>query len=289
MHSTASMTSSTQSPTPQTHKLRKLSQISSPSGQTACFSHPVGQLCYQPIRLALAFSVSFLTRPFEEVPKVIDESSNSSCLCSSSESSSMYHADRRPWLRVRIDPPVPSPASSFGDSLRLDRCGAVCGEGVASSLALLLLLLSGEGSGDSAGGRDSSVLTTRGRPRRLGAEVVPESDSTDVSCAEDVPPSSPVDWSSSSSGVELLQLRLPVISSSSCLLFLPLFFPGGRPRGLEGLLGVVSSGGLPGGSSLDFLPLLPIPRVTWLLRPFRWTVLWDEGLAGEPGQTTNRW
>lgn len=238
------------------------------------------------MRLALAFSVSFRTRPFEEVPKVIDESSNSSCLCSSSESSSMYHADRRPWLRVRIDPPDPSPASSLGDSLRLDRCGAVCVGGVISSLALLLLLLSGEGSGDSAGGGvDSSVLITRGRPRRLGAEVVPESDSTDVSCVEDVPPSSPVDWSSSSSGVELLRLPLLVISSISCLVFLPLFLPGGRPRGLEGLAGVITSAGLPGGSILDFRPLLPMPRVTWLLWPFRWTVLWDEGLTGEPRRT----
>lgn len=193
---------------------------------------------------------------------MIDESSNSSCLCSSSESSSMYHADRRPWLRVRIDPTVPSPASSFGDSLRLDRGGAVCGGGVTSSVVLLLLLLSGDGSGDSAGGVDSSVLTARGRPRRLGVGAVPESDSTDVSCAEDVPPSSPVDGSSSSSGVQLLRVPLLPISSSSVLLFLPLFLPGGRPRGREGLAGVVTSGGLAGGSILDFRPLLPIVRVT---------------------------
>lgn len=147
---------------------------------------------------------------------------------------------------------------------------------MTSSLALLLLLLSDEGSGDSAGGGGgglgggggggggvvSSVLTVRGRPRRLGVDATPESDNTDVSCVEDVPPSSPVDWSSSSSGVELLRLPLLLISSSSCLLFLPLFLPGGRPRGLEGLPGVVASGGLTGGSSLDFLPLLPTPRVT---------------------------
>lgn len=193
---------------------------------------------------------------------MIDESSNSSCLCSSSESSSMYQADRRPWLRVRIDPPAPSPASSLGDSFRLDRCGAGCRGGVISSLALLLLRLSGEGSGDSVGGGlASSVLTVRGRPRRLGVDGTPESDRTDVSCAEDVPPSSPVDWSSSSSGVELRRLTLPLISSSSCLLFLPLFLPGGRPRGLVGLPGVVASGGLTGGSTLDFRPLLPTPRV----------------------------
>lgn len=108
----------------------------------------------------------------------------------------------------------------------------------------------------------SSVLTARGRPRRLGVDAAPESDSTDVSCAEDVPPSSPVDWSSSSSGVELLRVLFRLISSSSCLLFLPLFLPGGRPRGLEGLPGVVTSGGLTGGSTLDFRPLLPTPRVT---------------------------
>lgn len=133
---------------------------------------------------------------------------------------------------------------------------------MTSSLARLLLLLSGEGSGDSAGGVASSVLTTLGRPRRLGVDAIPESDSTDASCAEDVPPSSPVDWSSSSSGVELLWLPLLLLSSSSCLLFLPLFLPGGRPRGLVGLAGVVSSGGLTGGSILDFRPLLPTPRVT---------------------------
>lgn len=161
-------------------------------------------LCYQPIRLALAFSVSLRTRPLEDVPKVIDESSNSSCLCSSSESSSMYQADLRPWLRVRMDPPASCPSSSFDSSLRLDRRGAVCGGGLSSSLPFLLLLLSGEGSGDSAGGEDSSVLTVRGRPRRRGVDATPESDSTDVSCAEDAPPSSPVDWSISSSGVGLL-------------------------------------------------------------------------------------
>lgn len=133
---------------------------------------------------------------------------------------------------------------------------------MTSSLALLLLLLSGEGSGDSAGGGASSVLTSLGRPRRLGVDGTPESDSTDVSCAEDAPPSSPVDWSSSSSGVELLRLLLLFISSSSCLLFLPLFLPGGRPRGLDGLPGVAASGGLTGGSALDFRPLLPTPRVT---------------------------
>lgn len=134
---------------------------------------------------------------------------------------------------------------------------------MTSSLALLLLLLSGEGSGDSAGGGvASSVLTVRGRPRRLGVDAVPESDSTDVSCAEEVPPSSPVDWSGSSSGVALLRVPLFLISSSSCLLFLPLFLPGGRPRGLEGLPGVVASGGLTGGSTLDLRPLLPTPRVT---------------------------
>lgn len=99
MHTTPSTTSSTQPPAPPTHERRNLSQISSLSGQPASSSHPVCLLhClrYQPIRLALAFSVSLRTRPFEEVPKVIDESSNSSCLCSSSESSSMYQADRRP-------------------------------------------------------------------------------------------------------------------------------------------------------------------------------------------------
>lgn len=126
---------------------------------------------------------------------------------------------------------------------------------MSSSLALLLLLLNGEGSGDSARGGVSSVLTARGRPRRLG--VVPESDSTAVSCAEDVPPSSPVDWSGSSSGLSFL-----LNSSNSCLLFLPLFLPGGRPRGLEGLPGVVASGGLTGGSILDFRPFFPTPRVT---------------------------
>lgn len=85
-------------PPPPAHELRNLSQISSLSGQLAASSHPVWRHClrYQPIRLALAFSVSLRTRPLEEVPKVIDESSNSSCLCSSSESSSMYQADRRP-------------------------------------------------------------------------------------------------------------------------------------------------------------------------------------------------
>lgn len=130
-----------------------------------------------------------------------------------------------------------------------------------SSLALLLLLLSGEGSGDSAGGLVSSLRTARGRPRRLGDDI-PESESIDVSCAEDVPPSSPVDWSSSSSGVELLRVPLLIMSFSSCLLFLPLFFPGGRPRGLEGLPGVETSGGLFGGSSPALRPLLPTPRVT---------------------------
>lgn len=77
---------------------------------------------YQPMRLALAFSVSFRTRPLDEVPKVMEESSNSSCLCSSSESSSMYQAERRPWLRVRIVPSAPSPVPS--GSFRLVRCGA---------------------------------------------------------------------------------------------------------------------------------------------------------------------
>lgn len=85
-------------PPPPAHELRNLSQSSSLSGRLASSSHPVWLHClrYQPIRLALAFSVSLRTRPLEEVPKVIDESSNSSCLCSSSESSSMYQADRRP-------------------------------------------------------------------------------------------------------------------------------------------------------------------------------------------------
>lgn len=128
---------------------------------------------------------------------------------------------------------------------------------MTSSLALLLLLLNGDGSGDSARGGVSSVLTVRGRPRRLGVDVVPESDSTAVSWAEDAPPSSPVDWSGSSSGLLLLST-----SSNSCLLFLPLFFPGGRPRGLEGLAGVVASGGLTGASTLDFLPFLPTPTAT---------------------------
>lgn len=73
-------------------------------------AHTLPHCCYQPIRLALAFSVSLRTLPLEEVPKVMDESSNSSCLCSSSESSSMYQAERRPWLRVRMDPPAPSPS-----------------------------------------------------------------------------------------------------------------------------------------------------------------------------------
>lgn len=132
---------------------------------------------------------------------------------------------------------------------------------MTSSLARLLLLLSGEGSGDSAGGVTSSVLTARGRPRRRGTDATPESDCTAVSCVEDVPPSSPVDWSSSSSGVELLWLPLLLLSSSSCLLFLPLFLPGGRPRGLEGLAGVVTSGGLAGGSIRDLRPLLPTPKV----------------------------
>lgn len=123
-NTTLSMNSSTQPPAPPTHELRNLSQISSLSEQPDSSSPPaclLFSLCYQPIRLALAFSVSLRTRPFEEVPKVIDESSNSSCLCSSSESSSMYQADRRPWLRVRIEPPASSPASSFADSFRLDR------------------------------------------------------------------------------------------------------------------------------------------------------------------------
>ena len=210
----------------------------------------------------------------------------------------MYQADRRPWLRVRIDPPSPSPspspspASSFRASLRLDRWGAwAWGGGVTSSLVLLLLLLSGEGSGgsgDSARGASSSVFTARGRPRRLGVDAVPESDNTDVSCADDVPPSSPVDWSRSSSGVELLRLLLLLISSSSCLLFLPLFLPGGRPRGLEGLPGVAASGGLTGASARDFRPLLPTPTVTWLLWPFKWTVLGDEGLTGEPEKRRRR-
>lgn len=128
---------------------------------------------------------------------------------------------------------------------------------MTSSLALLLLLLNGEGSGDSVRGGVSSVLTARGRPRRLGVDTVPESDRTAVSCAEEVPPSSPVDWSCSSSGLSLL-----LNSSNSCLLFLPLFLPGGRPRGLDGLPGVVASGGLTGGSTLDFRPFLPRPRVT---------------------------
>ena len=211
----------------------------------------------------------------------------------------MYQADRRPWLRVRIDPPSPSPspspspASSFRASLRLDRWGAwAWGGGVTSSLVLLLLLLSGEGSGgsgDSARGASSSVFTARGRPRRLGVDAVPESDNTDVSCADDVPPSSPVDWSRSSSGVELLRLLLLLISSSSCLLFLPLFLPGGRPRGLEGLPGVAASGGLTGASARDFRPLLPTPTVTWLLWPFKWTVLGDEGLTGEPEFTRRKY
>lgn len=145
---------------------------------------------------------------------------------------------------------------------------------MTSSLAFLLLLLSGEGSDGSAGGGvDSSVLTTRGRPRRLGVDATPESDSAEDSCVEDTPPSSPVECSSSSSGVELLRLPLRDISSSSCLLFLPLFLPGGRPRGLEGLVGVVTSGGLTGESILDFRPLLPTPRVTWLVWPFSWTLL----------------
>lgn len=124
MHTTPSTTSSARPPTPPACEPRNLSQIPSLSGQPASSSLPVCLFCclrYQPIRLALAFSVSLRTRPFEEVPKVIDESSNSSCLCSSSESSSTYQADRRPWLRVRIDPPAPSPASSFGDSFRVDR------------------------------------------------------------------------------------------------------------------------------------------------------------------------
>lgn len=256
------------------------------SNARANMSQPAWLLRYQPIRLALAFSVSLRTRPFEEVPKVIDESSNSSCLCSSSESSSMYQADRRPWLRVRMDPPASSPASSssLGGSFRLGRW--VWSGGVPSSLALLLLLLSGEGSGDSGGGAGSSILTTRGRPRRLGVDAMPESDNT--SCAEDMPPSSPVDGSTSSSGVKLLRLPLCLVSSASCLLFLPLFLPGGRPRGLEGLAGVETSGGLTGGSVLDFLPLLPTPRVTWLPWPFRWTVLWDEVLPGEPEMEKNR-
>lgn len=188
---------------------------------------------------------------------MIDESSNSSCLCSSSESSSMYQADRRPWFRVRMDAPASSPAS-----LRLDRGAAVCEGGVTSSLVFLLLLLRGEGSGDSAGGGlVSSVLPALGRPRRLGDDI-PESDSTDVSCAEDVPPSSPVDCSRSSSGVELLRVLLLLVSSVSCLLFLSFFLPGGRPRGLEGLPGDVTSGGLCGGSGLVFFPFLPTPRVT---------------------------
>lgn len=207
----------------------------------------------------------------------MDESSNSSCLCSSSESSSMYHADRRPWFRVRIDPPAASPASSLGDSFWLDLLGVSGGGGVTSSFVLLLLLLSGEGSGDSAEGAGSSVLVVRGRPRRLGGDATPESDITAISCADEVPHSSPVDWSRSSSGI-LLTLN----SSNSCLLFLPLFLPGGRPRGLEGLPGVAASRGLAGGSARDFLPFFPSPRVTWLLWPFRWTVLWDDGLSGEP-------
>lgn len=104
-----------------TTESHQLLQITSSEASEDFFSLREPELvclfCYQPIRLALAFSVSLRTRPFEEVPNVIDESSNSSCLCSSSESSSMYQADRRPWLRVRMDP---SP-SSFGASLRLDR------------------------------------------------------------------------------------------------------------------------------------------------------------------------
>ena len=236
-------------------------------------------VCYQPIRLALAFSVSLRTRPFDEVPKVMDESSNSSCLCSSSESSSMYHADRRPWFRVRMDPPALSPASSLGDSLRLDLVGVSCGGGVTSSFVLLLLLLSGEGSGDSAGGAGSSVLVVRGRPRRLGGVATPESDITAVSCADEVPHSSPVDWSRSSSG-----MVAPLSSSISCLLFLPLFLPGGRPRGLAGLPGVVASTGLAGASTRDFRLFFPSPRIAWLLWPFRWTVLWDEGLSGAPAR-----
>lgn len=63
---------------------------------------------------------------------------------------------------------------------------------MTSSLALLLLLLSGEGSGDSAGRAGSSVLAVRGRPRRLGGEATPESD-TAASWADEVPHSSPVD------------------------------------------------------------------------------------------------
>lgn len=186
----------------------------------------------------------------------------------------MYQAERRPWLRVRIEPPASSPASSFGDSLRLERRGAAWGGGVTSSLVRLLLLLRGDGSsGDSAGGGGaaSSVLTTRGRPRRLGVEAAVESEGPVVSC-EEAPPSSPVDWSGSSSGVELRWLSPFLRSSSSCLLFLPRFLPGGRPRGLEGLAGVATSGGLTGASTLDLRPLLPTPRVTWLLWPLRWTV-----------------
>lgn len=132
---------------------------------------------------------------------------------------------------------------------------------MASSLVLLLLLLSGEGSGDSAGEVDSFVFTIRGRPRRLGVGAAPESDGADVSGADDVPPSSPVEWSSSSSGVELRRLPLCLNSSCSCLLFLPFFLPGGRPRGLEGLAGVGTSGGLPGESILDLRLLLPMPKV----------------------------
>lgn len=135
---------------------------------------------------------------------------------------------------------------------------------MTSSLVLLLLLLSAAGSGVSASGGGSSVLTARGLPRRLGVE----SDIVEVSGAKVALLSSPVDWSGSSSGVELLLL----ISSSSCLLFLPLFFPGGRPRGREGLDGVMTSGGLCGESILDLRPLRPKPRVTWLLWPLRWTV-----------------
>lgn len=193
------------------------------------------------MRLALAFSVSFRTRPFDEVPKVMEESSNSSCLCSSSESSSMYQADRRPWLRVRM-----LPAGSLSGSLRLVRGGVVGagGGGVTSSVACLLLRLRFVSAcGDSLGGGVSSVVL--GLPRRRGDDT-PESD-----MAEEGPPSSPVDWLSS--------------SSVSCLV-LPFFFGEalGRARvrgGLSGLTGV-SCRGLRGGSAPVLRLRLPTPRVT---------------------------